>query len=431
MKRKIDAKLHSWKESSARKPLVLRGARQVGKTYAVEHFARNHFTSLVKIDFAAQASASGMFEGVIEPKTLIPLLKVYAKQSIDPDTTLIFFDEVQECARALTSLKYFQEQAPQYHVIAAGSLLGVALQRDDYSFPVGKVDSLELCPMDFEEYLWARDEGGLADLIQTSYDNDVHLLFHEQALALYDSYVLSGGLPEVLASAIDGGEFAAMRRLQNLIVDGYLADMTKYAAAIDSAKILNVWRSVPEQLAKENHKFQYATIASSARAHQYEAPINWLKAAGLINLCTRVSEGRAPLKAFEEQDFFKIYLLDVGILTALYQAEPSDLAPDNNKAARFRGGVTENYVMQQLLAQDITPHYWGTASQSEVEFIFRNSEGQVIPIEVKSGKNVTSRSLTAYKEAHQPNYIIRCSRKNFGFEKGIRFVPLYAVHCIR
>ena len=429
MKRKIEDALAAWKDSPFRKPLVLQGARQVGKTYSVLKFAREHFGNAVHLDFSAQPDACRMFDGDITPDVLLPQLEAFAKTSIGKDTTLLFFDEIQVCPRALTSLKYFQERAPEYHVVAAGSLLGVALGREEYSFPVGKVDALSLYPLDFEEFLWALDEEALGRLIRASYAADAPLGLHDRALALYRDYLIVGGLPEaVLAFSRDEG-YARVRTVQAAIADAYLADMTKYASPLDGARILNVWRSVPEQLAKENHKFQYATIASSARAHQYEASIHWLAAAGLVSFCYRVREGARPLRAHAEHDFFKLYLLDVGLLGALQGLDMQDLAPAADKGSRFRGGVAENYVMQQLVAGGVEPFYWGTASKSEVDFLVQTEEG-VVPLEVKSGVNVGARSLEAYRRRYAPACVIRISAKNFGFENGIKSVPLYAAHCI-
>ncbi|WP_080802507.1 ATP-binding protein [Arabiibacter massiliensis] len=429
MKRKIDAKLRAWKESATRKPLVISGARQVGKTYSVLAFARQEFASTLYIDFSAQKNMCALFDGDITPETLLPQLEAVGKKEIDPRSTLIFFDEIQACPRALTSLKYFCERAPQYCVVAAGSLLGVALGRDEYSFPVGKVDQLPLHPLDFEEFLWAAGEERLAGLIRGAYREDALLGLHDEALARYREYVLVGGLPEAVRSYVEEFSLLAVRAIQQGIADAYLADMTKYASPLDSAKILNVWRSVPEQLAKENHKFQYATIASSARAFQYEAPINWLHAAGLVSFCYRVSEGKKPLKAYTKHDFFKLYLLDVGLLSTLQGLDAEDLAPASDKGSRFRGGVAENYVMQQFLAAGLEPFYWGTASKSEVDFVVQ-LEGGAVPVEVKSGGNVSARSLESYRRKYQPSLAIRLSTKNFGFANGIKSVPLYAAFCV-
>ncbi len=429
MRRKIDARLEVWLSSSHRKPLVLNGARQVGKTYSVLRFGNARFAKVVHIDFSAQESYRRLFAGDLTPDTLIPQISALAKAPVEPGSTLLFFDEVQACPRALTSLKYFCEQAPEYHVIAAGSLLGVSLARQDYSFPVGKVDQLSLYPLDFEEYLWALGEDILCGLVRECFSENKSLGVHERAMELYRDYLMVGGMPEAVVRFIEERDFASVRRVQSLLVDGYLADMTKYASPIDSAKVLSVWRSVPEQLAKENHKFQYATIASSARAHQYEAAVNWLRAAGMVEFCCRVSEGRKPLRAFAERDFFKLYLLDVGILSYLQGIDLEDLMPKADKASRLRGGIAENYAMQQLVAAGAEPFYWGTASRAEVDFVVQ-LKGEAVPIEVKSGENVSSRSLEAYRKAYEPPYVLRLSAKNFGFERGIRSVPLYAAFCM-
>lgn len=430
MKRKIESSLLQWQRSSARKPLVLNGARQVGKTYSVLDFAKKKFNSILHIDFSAQKDLCSLFEGDITPQVLIPQLEAVGRMQIEPNSTLVFFDEVQACPRALTALKYFCERAPEYFIVAAGSLLGVALGRSAYSFPVGKVDMLSLRPLDFEEYLWAQNEKRLADVVRQAYSGNTPLGLHDRAMELYRRYLIVGGMPEVVQAAASGAQFDEVRLRQNSITDAYLADMTKYASPLDSAKILNVWRSVPEQLAKENHKFQYATIASSARAHQYEAPINWLHAAGLVSFCYRVSEGRKPLRAFVEHDFFKLYLLDVGLLSALQGLDSCDLVPVRDKGSRFRGGIAENYVMQQLVAQGIRPYYWGTASKSEVDFLVQLPKFGAVPLEVKSGRNVTSRSLESFRKAYDPALVLRLSAKNFGFESGIKSVPLYAAFCI-
>ncbi|MDR1015598.1 MAG: AAA family ATPase [Coriobacteriales bacterium] len=431
MKRKIEGALLSWKKSPARKPLVLNGARQVGKTYSILKFAKAEYGNHAHIDFSAQKDIAALFAADITPDALVPQLRARLKTRLEPAETLLFFDEIQTCPRALTSLKYFCEQAPHWHIIAAGSLLGVALGREEYSYPVGKVDTAALHPMDFEEYLWARGEETLSQLIREAFDENRALGLHDRALRLMRDYWFCGGMPEVVrATSSQAAPAAEIRRLQGAIVEGFLADMTKYASPLDTAKLLNVWHGVPEQLAKKNHKFQYATIASSARAHQYEAPVNWLKAAGLVSLCHRITDALSPLGAFREQGFFKLYLLDTGILTGLYGAEQSDLEPSADKGSRFRGGIAENYVMQQLTAKGIDPFYWGTASKSEVDFVFGSKSGDIIPLEVKSGKNVTAKSLESYRNAYSPKYVIRCSTKNFGFENGIRSVPLYAASCI-
>lgn len=431
MKRKIEEKLTAWKTSNSRKPLVIQGARQVGKTYSVLKFGQEAFERTVHIDFSAQRNMAALFGGDITPQAVIPQIEAALDLDIDPLTTLVFFDEIQACPRALTSLKYFCERAPEYCVVAAGSLLGVALGREEYSFPVGKVDSLKLHPLDFEEFLWATKGERLPALIRSSCEKDEFFGMHQMALECYADYLMIGGMPEVVSAFANGATLRESRVLQREIVDAYLADMTKYASPLDSSKIFNVWRSVPEQLAKENHKFQYSTIASSARAHQYEAPITWLNKAGLVSYCYRVSEGRKPLDAFAEHDFFKLYLLDVGLLSAIQGLDADDIRPAiESGLSRVRGGVVENYVMQQLLSAGLKPYYWGLASKAEVDFAVQLPRVGAIPIECKSGRNVTARSLESYRGKYHPSYVIWLSTKNFGFENGIKSVPLYAAFCI-
>ena len=430
MRRAISHKLQS--ESSHRKPLVIFGARQVGKTYAIKQLASDRYDSLAYIDFSRDAQAVALFDASLAPTELVPKLEVFLHTSINPDRTLIVFDEVQLCERALTSLKYFCDDAPQYHVVAAGSLLGVALKRELYSFPVGKVDLLQLHPLSFEEFLWARGETRLADAIRDAYENapDQAFALHDRAMQLVHEYELIGGMPEIVsayvandAPGIDAMESA--RNKQQEINVAYLADMAKYATPTETPRIMAVWNSIPQQLAKENHKFQYKLIKSGGRAAIYENAIAWLDAAGIIMRCTQVTEATAPLKTFENSSSFKIYTA-VGLLSAQYEAIPQDLEPATDKAAGFRGGITENYVLQQLVASDSSVYYWGTTSKAEVEFIARAKQGDVIPIEVKSGRNVTARSLESFRERYHPPYLVRVSARNFGVGNGIRSIPLYA-----
>lgn len=430
MRRKIDEKLISWARRPDRKPLVLHGARQVGKTYSVLHLAEKEFVNCVYVDFSAQPRAAAVFEGDITPDKVVPQLEALTRETISPGKTLVFFDEIQTCPRALTSLKYFNERAPEYHVIAAGSLLGVSLGRMDYSFPVGQVDVLYLYPLDMEEFLWAKGEDALAGLIRESFDADARLGLHDRAMELYGEYLIAGGMPQAVVACSAGGGAEQVRTVQSAILEAYLADMTKYASSMDSAKILNVWRSVPEQLAKENHKFQFSTIASSARAHQYESSISWLAAAGLVSFCYRVSEGKSPLGAFVEHDFFKLYLLDTGLLSSTWGLAAADVLSSDRFSSRFRGGLAENYVMQQLVASGRKPCYWGTSSKAEVDFIIDVAGRGAVPIEVKSSGNVQARSLEAYRKKYEPDHLVRVSAKNFGFENGIRSVPLYAAFCL-
>lgn len=436
MRRHIDEELAAWSVQANRKPLLLFGARQVGKTYALKKLGAQQYDNVVHLDFSRDVRAADLFEGSIDPHELVSGIEALLRVRIQPKTTLLILDEIQLSERALTSLKYFYEDAPEYHVTAAGSLLGVKIRHERYSFPVGKVDIKTLHPLDFEEFLWARSEAPLAELIKESASSlpqeAKSFALHDRACELIHTYFLVGGMPEAVeafATQRDrdrAGVLDRVRAIQQQIDQAYVADMTKYSTAAEAPRIFEAWRSVPNQLAKENHKFQYAQVRSGGRANQYETALAWLEAAGIVTRCTQVGEGVAPLRSFEHPDVFKIYLADTGILAAAYNAVPANLAPSADKASQFRGGIAENYVLQQLVAHSSTPYYWGTTSRSEVEFLATDKQGDVIPIEVKSGANVRANSLMSYREKYRPAYVVRMSTRNYGFEGGILSMPLYA-----
>ena len=431
MDRLIDTKLVEWKDSPHRKPLLLFGARQVGKTYALERFGRERFEDYVHLDFSRTADAAAIFEGSLEPARLVAAMESYFRMSIFPERTLVILDEIQLCERALTSLKYFCEDAPEYCIATAGSLLGVKL-REQGSFPVGKVDMVTLHPMSFEEYLWARGEERLGALIAECTERFEPCPLHERALDLMREYLLVGGMPSVVRRFVEGEgrsrqeAFADARDAQLEIDQAYVADIAKHAPSAEVPRILEAWHSIPAQLAKENHKFQYKAIRSGGRAALYENAVSWLAAAAVGTKCTRVSEPLPPLKAFEEAQAFKLYRADTGLLAASYEALPADVPPRNGKGARFRGALAESYVMQQLCSADVSPHYWGVPSKVEVDFIARDDQGAIVPIEVKSGANVRSNSLEAYRRKYDPPYVARLSTRNFGQEHFVKSIPLYA-----
>ena len=430
--RDINAKLCAWKASPSRKPLVLLGARQVGKTYALKAFAAAEYESLAYVDFSRDVDAARLFDGSISPAQLVANLSVYLRMDIDPQNTLIVFDEVQLCERALTSLKYFCDDGPQYNVVAAGSLLGVQIHRENYSFPVGKVDLINLHPMNFKEYLLARGEGRLVDAIALAYECPATpFALHDRAMELMREYELIGGMPEVVSQFISSGAagnaaIEAAQKKQTEICVAYAADMVKYADETDAPRILAAWNSLPRQLAKENHKFQYKEIRSGARAYQYQTALEWLSSAGIAERCLRVTDAQAPLATFAEDANFKLYGADTGLLSCRFEAQPEDLLPADNKASRLRGGITENYVFQQLRSSDASLYYWGTASRFEVEFVARKKTGEVAPIKVKSGKNVRSTSLREFAKSYGIEKAYRLSSKNFGEDGGVVSIPLYA-----
>lgn len=431
MKRHIDSVLLEWKNSSSRKPLLLFGARQVGKTYSLKNFGKKHFKNFVHIDFSKKASARQIFENSLDPTKIISMIQALTHKKITPKDTLIIFDEIQLCEAALTSLKYFCENVPEYYVVAAGSLLGVKL-RESGSFPVGKVDMRVLHPLNFDEFLIACGNNNLTSIIQECASTLEFCPLHDQALDSYREYLLVGGMPDVVkefVSARSSNELDAYtqaRAKQNEIGQAYLADIAKHAPSNLVPRILDVWRSCPSQLAKENSKFQYKAVRSGGRALMYEEPVGWLVAAGVVAKCNRVSDALAPLNTFEDASSFKLYRTDTGILANSYEALPGDVLPQNTKTSHFRGALAENYVMQQFMSADVRPHYWGIPSKCEVDFIARDKNGDVVPIEVKSGGRVRSNSLESYRKKYNPAYVARLSTKNFGKEKFVHSIPLYA-----
>lgn len=435
MRRAIEEELARWKGSAHRKPLVLFGARQVGKTYSLEQFGRMSFENCVHVDFSRDPSARRIFEGTLDPARIVPALEAFSRQEINPEKTLLIFDEIQLCEPALTSLKYFCEDAPRYAVAAAGSLLGVKL-REHGSFPVGKVDMMRMHPLSFEEYLWARGSEGLAQLIQESYASMEPMPLHEEALEAYREYLLIGGMPavvEAFLSRFNDRGFAAYEEARlklNEIDQAYIADIAKHAPSSLVPRIIDVWNSIPAQLAKENSKFQYKAVRSGGRAATYEEPVAWLVAAAIVSKCTRVSEPVAPLRTFEDAASFKLYRADTGLLASSLDALPADVLPGADKASAFRGALAESFVMQQLSSANVRPFYWGTASKQEVDFLARDLEGNIVPLEVKSGSNVRANSLEAYRSKYSPAYVVRLSTKNFGQVGPFRSIPLYAAHCV-
>ena len=431
MKRLIDHALLQWKNNAGRKPLVLYGARQVGKTYSIMEFGAKHYASVAYFYFDNNPALATLFEsGVSSIKALVSKLEAYANQTITPGNTLIIFDEVQTCGAALSSLKLFQETAPEYHLIAAGSLLGIALNRKETAFPVGKVDELSLYPFTFEEFLLEFNPK-LIPLIQDSYDNNTPLSagLHQQALELFLQYLVIGGMPEVVQEYKNSGNYTMVRAKQLSICNNYLLDMNKYTDTKTQA-IRNeaVYNTLPAQLAKENKKFQYAKIKSCARAKDYELSLHWLEKAAVIIKCNKVSAGKEPLANYEDFLSFKVYMSDVGLYGAKSNlAHLSVLARSMGDTAK--GALTENYVAQQLHAGGFKFYYWESNNQAELDFVIQIANA-IIPIEVKSWEAVRSRSLEVFTAKYGLKTALRVSAKNFGFEKGIKSVPLYAVWCI-
>ncbi len=414
-----------------RKPLIVYGARQVGKTYSILNFGAVYYKNTVYFDLEDSRDIQAVFERDLQPKRILRELAAAAGQSILAEDTLIVFDEIQVCERALTSLKYFCENAPEYHIIAAGSLLGVALNREKYSFPVGKVDMLTLYPLDFEEFLWAAGNEALAGLIREHFEDFSPFPLHDRGLDLYRTYLISGGMPRAVMEYIQTQDFNFVQAAQKTLNDSYIADMAKYASSHETNRILAAWASVPAQLAKENHKFQYKLIKHGGRAQEYELPLQWLKTAGMVNLCEKVRSGLAPLSAYAENGFFKLYMVDTGLLCSKFEIAPSLVLSGHPRFDIFKGALTENFICQALRVNNITPYYWESKGMAEVDFVFQDRQGNIIPLEVKSARNVRSKSLTRFVELYKPPYAIRVSTRNFGFEGGIKSIPLYGIFCLK
>ncbi|KEI04424.1 ATP-binding protein [Clostridium botulinum] len=430
MKRKVMKWLIDWKNSSNRKPLILQGARQVGKTYSALSFGKEYYDSVVYFNFENNRELIKIFERDLDPERIIRELSINSGKSILKEKTLIFFDEIQACERALTSLKYFNENANEYHIIAAGSLLGVAVNREQYSFPVGKVDLKTLYPLDFEEFLMAINEEKLIELIKESFEKDIELSIHNKAMDLYKIYLVVGGMPAAVKEYIDKKDFDFVLATQKSINDSYVADMAKYATPHETTRIMATFNSIPAQLAKENKKFQYKVIKSGARAHEYETPVEWLRSSGVILKCTKCNEGKLPLAAYSDFNSFKVYITDTGLLCSKFGIPANAVLSDGIVFNDFKGALTENYVCFSLNANGYTPYYWESKGSAEVDFLIQDKDGYIIPIEVKAAEHVRAKSLQQYIKKYQPKYAIRISGKNFGFENGIKSVPLYATFLI-
>lgn len=432
MKRIIEDGLSAWKNNPSKKPLVVFGARQVGKTYSVLAFGKERYSDMAYFNFENNTPLLSVFENDLHVDRIVTALSALSGKKIIPEQTLIFFDEIQAAPKAITALKYFCEDAPEYHVIAAGSLLGVSVNRESVSFPVGKIDSLTMYPMNFREFLWATENDALLSMIEESFRTDTPLVsaLHEKAIELYKTYLLVGGMPECVTEYLDKKDFDFVRVKQYRIFDDYSSDMAKYATRAEAVRHESTYRSVPSQLAKENKKFQYKLIGSGARSRQYEDSIDWLSKAGVVLKCEKANEGKVPLEFYKDGLSFKIYMSDVGLLTAKMMVPPATVLSDIHFGGEAKGAITENYVAQQLSTNGLRLYYWTSANTAEVDFVAQLHE-YAVPIECKANEHVRSRSLRVYTDKYKPPYAIRISAKNFGFENGIKSVPLYAAFCIR
>ena len=431
MKRKIIDQLNRWKSDPGRLPLILNGARQVGKTYILKEFAVAHYSKFVYINLETNIRINSFFDGDLNPLHIVQYLESVSDIRIIPGETLIILDEIQSCSRALLSLKAFCEEAPQFHVVAAGSLLGVAVNREKYSFPVGKVDELLMYPMDFEEFLWAINRSALSiDILNHfSQDQSMPTALHNEAMELYRKYLITGGMPAAIKEFIDTGSFLTAKDLQGRILNEYIADMAKYASPATTVKIRACYNSIPAQLAKENVKFQYKTVQRGGTATIFGESIEWLVFAGIGLKCQKINHGFMPVSAYADLTDFKLYMSDAGMLTMKSGMATQTILSAFDEDNMFLGMISENYVAQALVCNGFPLYYWKNENTAELDFVVQIA-GEVIPVEVKKGKRTKSASLNLFMKNYNCKFAIRISGKNFGFENKIRSVPLYAVWCL-
>ncbi len=419
-------KLYHWKNSKRRKPLIIEGARQVGKTWLMREFGRLAYKDTVYINFDSNSQMAELFAVNLDTNRLILGLELYAGRKIDPENTLLIFDEVQEVPKALSSLKYFYENAPEYHIVCAGSLLGIALHQGT-SFPVGKVDFLKLYPLSFQEFLMATGNERFAELLKKR-DFDMISSFSRVYIDALKHYYFVGGMPEAVQCFAEDKDFNEVREIQKRILAAYEQDFSKHAPNEIVPKIRMVWNSVPSQLAKENKKFIYGLVREGGRAKDYETAILWLSDCGLVHKISRVNGAGIPLKAYEDLKAFKLFLVDVGLLGCMTGLHQRTLLDGNHLFTEFKGALTEQYVCQQLKTiEDLAVYYYTNDRGScEVDFIIDNGE-QVVPVEVKAEVNLKAKSLRTYKEKFEPALSVRTSMTDYKAEDWLVNLPLYAI----
>ena len=425
MRRKAMEQLCGWKDAPGRKPLILRGARQVGKTWLMKEFGKEKFRDTVYVNFDSNPEMAALFDGRLDIPRLISGLQIHAGKKILPRETLLIFDEIQEVPRALSSLKYFCEDAPEYAVISAGSMLGVALHAGT-GFPVGKVEFLDLYPMSFTEFVEAADGGKLAELLRNG-DWPLITAFKSRFAELLRSYYFIGGMPEAVKTFIDENDFYAVRKVQENILTAYEQDFSKHAPPVTVARIRMVWQSIPSQLAKENRRFVYGALRSGARAKDFELAIQWLRDCGLIDQTIRLAKPALPLPAYADEGF-KMFVSDVGLLGAMSGLEAGVLLQGNRLFTEFKGALTEQYVAQQLRSElGKKTFYWSAErATAEVDFVFQAGM-EIYPLEVKAMENLKAKSLRVYADTYHPRKAFRTSMSDFREESWLVNLPLYAI----
>ena len=426
MERKAMRQLINWKSKKDHKPLIIRGARQVGKTWLMIEFAKKHYRQYAYINFDVDNKLRELFENDYETDRLIMEIGIAAGIKINPEDTLIIFDEIQECPRALTSLKYFRENAPQYDIIAAGSLLGVA-SHEGTGFPVGKVSFMDLYPLDFEEFLLAMGKAQLAELLEKQ-DYGTIKKFSNKYENFLKQYCYIGGMPDIVKDFAENKDFISAREIQKEILASYEEDFAKHIPAGTVARTRLLWKSVPAQLSKENKKFIYGAVKDGARAREFEAALSWLINSGLIYKANKITKPDIPLSAYEDFSAFKLYMLDVGLLGAMSGLEAKTIIDGNKIFEEFKGAIAEQYVFQQFKAMDDIPVFYWTndTSRAEIDFIIQIGSNAV-PVEVKSSTNLQAKSLKNYIEKYSPHFAIRTSMADYKKTNNLTDLPLYAI----
>lgn len=429
MKRKAYEGLLKWKSNKSRKPLLIKGARQVGKTWLMKEFGKNEYESVAYINFEKSTQLADLFEADFDIPRILRSIQLITGIIPQPGETLIIFDEIQSVKRGLLSLKYFFEDAPEYHIIAAGSLLGLSIHKDD-SFPVGKVDFLELYPLSFEEFTLAMEKKSLLDALHGQ-EWELVKAFKSNYTELLKQYYYTGGMPEVVRSFIQNNDYNEVREIQNSILESYNNDFSKHPPLEIVPRIKLIWNAIPAQLAKENRKFIYGAVKSGGRAKEFEVAIMWLEDAGLIHKISRVSNASLPLNGFADIGAFKLFMVDVGLLGAKSGLDAKTIIEGNSIFGQYKGALTEQYVLQQLkCSEGIETYYWspeqGTA---EVDFLIQ-AKGKVIPIEVKAEENLKAKSLKSFRDKFHPELSIRTSMSDFRKEETLTNLPLYGISLI-
>jgi len=422
--RNIENKLIEWKESVHRKPLILRGARQVGKTFTIKKFGENNFEQTAYFNFDEQPELSQFFKNTKDVHRILRNLSLVCGKEIKPQTTLVVFDEIQECNEALGSLKYFCENASEYAVISAGSLLGVAIAKGR-TFPVGKVDFMDIHPVSFLEFLSSSVPELFNYIDSLQGIEPIPDIFFSQLVEQFKVYFITGGMPESIVSYLEDMDIQRVQKTLQNVLDAYSLDFSKHINKSDIFKVGYVWKSIPSQLSRENKKFLYQTVKTGARAREYENAIEWLDRAGLVYKIHRISTAKLPLSTYKDLSAFKLYMLDTGLLRRLSLLSPFAITEGNRLFTEFQGALSENYILQSLKNQfEGLPFYWTSGNKAEVDFVIQNNN-ELIPIEVKSGKNVRSRSLSVYSEKYQPKLRIRFSMMNLKYDNGLLNIPLF------